>query len=538
MRRTFAILVFLVYALVTVTGQDNARKKRKVEITGEKLVHDNKMSESVRLILGDVKITHGNVIMYCDSAYFYSDSNRVEAYNHIHIIQNDSIHLYGDYLEYEGNTRYVRVRKNVRLVKKEMVLTTQNLDYDRNKDIAFYFGGGKIVDDGNTLTSKLGYFYANENEAFFKDSVVAKNDKYTIFSDTLKYNTVSKITNILGPTFIVSDENIIYCEDGFYDTANDVSVLKKNSYVEGKTSTIKGDTIYYDRKRRFGEVFGHMQLIDTVNNIVIKGGYGYYNELTKRAFATKKATLLQVYQSDTLYLHSDTLRMDPVQDTVTNEESRLIRAFHHVKFYRSDFQGRCDSMIYDFRDSVNIFYHDPVLWAMGNQMTAQVIKLYTKNKVLYKAELENGAFIVAPEDTLFYDQLKGKRMTGYIKDNVLYRIDVEGNAQTIYYPKDQEVVIGANKAESSDMTIFLDNGHIKDIIMKNTPKGNLKPPVFLTEKDEKLPGFRWLEDYRPKSRYDIYIQDELPKDEDATNIYEGFQIEDIKTTAPEKKLEK
>ncbi len=538
MRRTFAILVFLVYALVTVTGQDNAPKKRKVEITGKKLVHDSKMSESVRLILGDVKITHGNVIMYCDSAYFYSDSNRVEAYNHIHIIQNDSIHLYGDYLEYEGNIRYVRVRKNVRLVKKEMVLTTQNLDYDRNKDIAFYFGGGKIVDDGNTLTSKLGYFYANENEAFFKDSVVAKNDKYTIFSDTLKYNTVSKITNILGPTFIVSDENIIYCEDGFYDTANDVSVLKKNSYVEGKTSTIKGDTIYYDRKRRFGEVFGHMQLIDTVNNIVIKGGYGYYNELTKRAFATKKATLLQVYQSDTLYLHSDTLRMDPVQDTVTNEESRLIRAFHHVKFYRSDFQGRCDSMIYDFRDSVNIFYHDPVLWAMGNQMTAQVIKLYTKNKVLYKAELENGAFIVAPEDTLFYDQLKGKRMTGYIKDNVLYRIDVEGNAQTIYYPKDQEVVIGANKAESSDMTIFLDNGHIKDIIMKNTPKGNLKPPVFLTEKDEKLPGFRWLEDYRPKSRYDIYIQDELPKDEDATNIYEGFQIEDIKTTAPEKKLEK
>ena len=137
MRRSFAILVFLVYALAMVTGQGNAPKKRKVEITGNKLVHDKNMSESVRLILGDVKITHGNVIMYCDSAYFYSDSNRVEAFNHIHIIQNDSIHLYGDYLDYEGNTRYVRVRKNVRLVKKEMVLTTQNLDYDRNKDIAF-----------------------------------------------------------------------------------------------------------------------------------------------------------------------------------------------------------------------------------------------------------------------------------------------------------------------------------------------------------------------------------------------------------------
>jgi lipopolysaccharide export system protein LptA len=518
--------------LSSVYAQEKAPKKRKVEITGKKLVHNKDMSEAVRLILGDVKITHGNVVMFCDSAYFYNDSNRVEAYDNIHIIQNDSIHLYGDYLEYEGNTRFVKVRKNVRLIKGNVVLTTQKLDYDRNNDLAYYFDGGEIVDSGNTLTSEIGYFYANTNEAFFKDSVVAKNNKYTIFSDTLKYNTVTKITTMLGPTFVVSDDNIIYCEDGYYDTENDIAVLRNNSYVEGKTSTIKGDTIYYDRKRRFGEVFGHMQLIDTVNKIVIKGGYGFYNELTKRAFASKKPTLMQEYHGDTLYLHADTLRLDPVRDTVRNEDSRLIRAYHHVKFFRADFQGRCDSMIYDFRDSVNIFYHDPVLWAMGNQMTAQFIKLYSKNNVVYKAELENGAFIVSPEDTLYYNQLKGKRMTGYIKDNILYRIDVEGNAQTIYYPKDQELIIGANKAESSNMTIYLEEGRIKDILMRNSPKGNLKPPIFLSEEDAKLSGFRWLDDYRPKNIPDIYIHDELPKDEETTNIYEGFKIEEIKTEAP------
>jgi lipopolysaccharide export system protein LptA len=532
MRRSLIVFTFLLSVLSSVYAQEKAPKKRKVEITGKKLVHNKDMSEAVRLILGDVKITHGNVVMFCDSAYFYNDSNRVEAYDNIHIIQNDSIHLYGDYLEYEGNTRFVKVRKNVRLIKGNVVLTTQKLDYDRNNDLAYYFDGGEIVDSGNTLTSEIGYFYANTNEAFFKDSVVAKNNKYTIFSDTLKYNTVTKITTMLGPTFVVSDDNIIYCEDGYYDTENDIAVLRNNSYVEGKTSTIKGDTIYYDRKRRFGEVFGHMQLIDTVNKIVIKGGYGFYNELTKRAFASKKPTLMQEYHGDTLYLHADTLRLDPVRDTVRNEDSRLIRAYHHVKFFRADFQGRCDSMIYDFRDSVNIFYHDPVLWAMGNQMTAQFIKLYSKNNVVYKAELENGAFIVSPEDTLYYNQLKGKRMTGYIKDNILYRIDVEGNAQTIYYPKDQELIIGANKAESSNMTIYLEEGRIKDILMRNSPKGNLKPPIFLSEEDAKLSGFRWLDDYRPKNIQDIYIHDELPKDEETTNIYEGFKIEEIKTEAP------
>jgi lipopolysaccharide export system protein LptA len=470
--------------------------------------------------------------MYCDSAYLNSVTNVLDAYSNVHIIQNDSIHLYGDYLKYDGNSRMVKVRQNVRLVKKETVLTTDYLDYDRNSDIAYYFNGGKIVDSGNTLTSKLGYFYANVNEAFFKDSVIAENDRYTIFSDTLKYNTESKVTRILGPTFVVSEQNLIYSEDGYYDTSVDFAKLMKNNYVEGKTSLLKGDTILYDRKKGIGEVFGRMELIDTANNMIIKGNYGYYNELAKKALATKRAVLLQTYRGDTLYLHADTLRLDPVQDTVRNEESKLIRAFHHVQFFRHDFQGRCDSMIYDFRDSVNIFYKEPVLWAMDNQMTARLIKLYTRNQTLYKAELENNAFIVSPEDTLFYNQLKGKMMTGYIRDNDLYRVDVSGNAQTIYYPKDNEVIIGANKAESSDMTIYLEQGKILDIVMRNTPNGVLQPPVFLSEEDSRLIGFRWLEEFKPKSKDDIFEWRELPKNEDETDIYDGFRIEEMNTATP------
>ena len=529
--------VFFVFAVLTThsaLSQDKPQKTRQILVTGNQLVHDASMGDNVQLILGNVVITHGNVIMYCDSAYQYNDSNRVEAYNNIHVIQNDSVHLYGDYLEYEGNIGLVRVRRNVRLVKTTMTLTTEYLDYDRNDDIAYYFNGGKIIDGNNTLTSKLGYFYTNNNEVFFKDSVIAQNEKYTIFSDTLMYNTISKVTKILGPTFIVGQDNLIYSEDGYYDTFNDIANLRKNSYVEGKNSLLKGDTIFYARKSGFGEVFGNMELIDTANNVIIKGNYGYYNEITKKAFAIKKATLLQIYHGDTLFLHADTLRVDPVQDTIKNTQSKLIRAYHHVKFFRQNLQGRCDSMVYDFRDSVNIFYKEPVLWAMGNQMTAQIIKLHIRNQTIYKAELESGAFIIAPDDTLFFNQLKGKNMVGYIKDNNLYKIDVEGNAQTIYYPRDNGFVIGANKAESSNMTIYLDQGRINDIIMRNAPKGTLKPPVFLTEEESSLTGFRWLENYKPKNKNDIYIRDELPKDEEATNIYEGFQIEDINTVAPTK----
>ena len=124
---------------------------------------------------------------------------------------------------------------------------------------------------------------------------------------------------------------------------------------------------------------------------------------------------------------------------------------------------------------------------------------------------------------------------GYIKDNELYRIDVDGNGQTIYHPKDNGIVIGVNRAESSDLTIFLSDRKVEEIIMRVQPKGNLNPPYLLPEDQTRLDGFRWLEAYRPKNKLDIYIRDILPKNEETTNIYEGFTIEDIKTKAPEEK---
>jgi lipopolysaccharide export system protein LptA len=534
--RCTTLAIVLVFTLsLAAFSQDKKMKTARVKIMGaDSLVYLKELGDNVQSLVGNVRLKHENTWMYCDSANFNTDSNRVEAFRNIHIIQNDSIHLYGDYLEYEGRISLAKVRKNVRLEKKNVILTTEFLDYDKMNDVAYYFDGGKIVNNDNVLISKLGHYYPNTNEAWFKDSVVLENPQYTIFSDTLKYNTQTEVAGILGPTFIVSEENLIYSEDGYYDTFNNTAWLRKNSYVQGE-QLLKGDTIFYNRNEGIGEVFNNMELTDTANNITITGNYGYYYEQDKRALATKKAALLQVHQGDTLFLHADTLKLDPVTDTINLEDSRLIRAYHHVKFFRKDLQGRCDSMTYDFRDSTNTFYHDPVIWAQGNQMTAQVIKLYTRNKTLYKAELINGAFIIAPEDSLHYNQIKGKSMVGYIKDNELYRIDVDGNGQTIYHPKDNGLVIGVNRAESSNLTIFLSDRKVQEIIMRVQPKGNLNPPFLLPDDQTKLEGFRWLEPYRPKNKLDIYIQDVLPKNEQTTNIYEGFTIEDIKTKAPKEK---
>ncbi len=488
----------------------------------DKLRHDDKIGKNTQSLIGDVKLSHVNTILYCDSAYMFNDSNKVHAYGKVHIIQNDSIHLYGEYLEYEGNTNLAKMRRNVKANKGTTWLYTQFLDYNRATDVGYFFNGGKVEDKQNILTSDFGYFYPNTNELFFKDSVVATTPDYKMYSDTMRYNTQTEIVRIVGPTNIIGDSITIYSENGFYNTKTDYARLLKNNNIKGKEHTLAGDTILYNRRNGDGEVFGNMALRDSVNNIIIKGNYGFYNELTKYAIATKRAEMLQISGSDTLFMHADTMKVDPL----IVENSRIIRAFHNVKFFRRDMQGRCDSLIYDFRDSTAIMFNSPVVWAQGNQMTAQQVKLYTRNKALYKAELINSAYIVSPEDTTGYNQVKGKNMTGYIKNNELYKVDVDGNAQTVYYPKDKEQLIGINRGESSNMTIMMKDKKIQQIIMRVSPSGNMNPLFVLPHDDTVLKGFVWLDDYRPKNRDDIFLKLEIPKTIEQTDEYEGYEFSD------------
>lgn len=487
------------------------------------LRHDVKIGKQTQSLVGNVKLSHVNTLLHCDSAYMYNDSNRVRAFGNVHIIQNDSIHIYGDYLEYEGNENLAKIRRNVRANKGNTWLYTEFLDYNRATDIGYYYQGGKVENGNSVLISDKGYYYTTSNEVYFKDSVVVTTPDYTMFGDTMKYHTQTEIVHILGPTFIVSDQNLIYSEDGWYNTQIDESMLLKNSYIQGKENLLKGDTVYYNRKNGMGEVFSRMELHDTINHIVIKGDYGYYNEQTKYAMATRKAEMWQIYGHDTLFMHADTFKVDPLPEI----DSRIVRAYRKVKFFRFDMQGRCDSLVYDFRDSTSTMFYKPVVWAQGNQMSAQTIQLFTRNQAVYKVDLNQAAFIVSPETDSVFNQIKGKTMVGHIRANELYKIDVDGNGQTIYYPKDGEQSIGINRAESSNMTIFMRERKVSNIVMRVSPEGNMNPLFVLPQQETVLKGFRWLDPYRPQQRDDIFKELPIPEELEDLEVYEGYSFDEI-----------
>ena len=322
---------------------------------------------------------------------------------------------------------------------------TDSLNYDRLENISYYFDGGMLVDEENELTSIWGQYNPDSKEALFKENVKLVNKDFTLHTETLKYNTETKIADILGPSVLVSDSGYIYTTRGWYNTETDDCQLLNRSQVINKDSTqiLIGDTIYYNRRNGIAEVYGNMFLQDTIKKVILKGNYGYYNEKTEFALATDSAHAIEYSQKDSLYIHADTLKM------ITDSLGREMKAYPNARFYRVDFQGVCDTMHYVSKDSTIYMKKDPVIWNEDNQVLGDRIDVLLNDSTIEKAFVRNYALSIQKrpiEDQ--YNQLKGRNMTVSFIDGEMRHVLVDGSAESLYLMEKDSTIIGINKTES------------------------------------------------------------------------------------------
>jgi hypothetical protein len=169
-------------------------------------------------------------------------------------------------------------------------------------------------------------------------------------------------------------------------------------------------------------------------------------------------------------------------------------------------QGMCDSLVYRVQDSVIALLESPVLWSGDNQLTADSIWMHVNNNRIDSMTLFNLAFIVSRDSTETYNQIKGRQMRAYFRDNRLYKIMVMGNAETIYYVREEDFeLIGINKSVSSNMMIMMDNRKVNRIYYLSKPEAVLYPEQDLPKEEQFLRDFRWITGQRPASRNDIFI---------------------------------
>lgn len=502
----------------------------------ETLSFDEKRLPDAQILRGNVCFRHDSALMYCDSAYFFDKQNSLHAFGHVHLVQGDSIEGFGQTLYYDGNTKMARLRRKVRLIHQQTTLTTDSLNYDRQRNIAYYFAGGTIRDSLNTLTSRRGQYTPDNHRALFRGSVRLEHPKFTLTCDTLCYNTDTHQADLVSPTRIVYEQQTTILSDcGWYNTETEYAMLLRRSRIlHADGMSLTGDTIYYDKLAGYGQTIGHIESVDSTNRMSLYGQYSEMWEDGQHGYVTDSAMLID--WSDSLhytYLHADTLYTEEIPyrvsvllprdsiwvdsvrvaqsaDTLWQDTTyRQIRAFYHVRIFRDDVQAVCDSIHYHGRDSLITLSGNPVCWNESNQISADHITVYLRNGAIDYLHGEGNAIAVKQESADCFDQMAGKEMLAYVRDNEVYLVDVRGNAETIFYPREDDgTYIGVNKTQSSFVKLYLENRKIHHVLFTTATTGTLLPLDQAAEADRYLSSFFWAEQERPRRPSDIFLHPE------------------------------
>jgi lipopolysaccharide export system protein LptA len=572
----------------------------QIEIRSSQLIKGFQSSGFTRLI--KPIFAHEGSTLAADSADYNHAANTFDAFGHIVITQPSGTVIYSDLLNYNGNTKVAILTHNVRMVDKEATLTTPLLTYNMGTRMGTYTGGGKIVDGENVLTSKNGYYFGSTRDAYFRYNVVLTSPDALIKTDTLRYNANTKIAYFYGPTNIYGKDDTLYTENGTYNNETDQARFGKNNLYTQGSKSMKGDSLFYDRKAGYGRAIGNITFIDTAERAELRGGIGLYKKSDESILVTQNPYVVILsesdsakvdsiwYTADTLFskvvytkdvkpyrkdeLKSDTELSAPetavvppveqaaaVPDTATDSlvnkpvvtqdslklaarpatekprpvvqpaksggpdslknlsqkadsvsrdtaKNRIVIAYRNAKIFKSDLQARADSMFFSYSDSTVRCYFSPMLWAQGSQLSGDTIYLQMRNKKLNNMLLQHNSFIVNSEDadSTKFNQIKGKVITGYFKDNKLSQMFVDGNAESVYYVKDDSAYVGLNHQVSSRIKMNFADGKLSGINFIRAIQASTKPMDKLSDDDKILKGFIWKPKDRPKSKEELLPQ--------------------------------
>lgn len=501
--------IFFLFFLFSTCVLSSQTRKIIIE-NSEYQFADEEKYPGATVLLGKVKIKHDGIILTCQKAFYFKEKNFFKAIGNVLIKQGDTITQTSDYSDYDANSKQALSWGNVVLKDPTMTLTSDTLHFDRLNQKLFYNSFATIKDTTNTLKSKKGNYYLENKKFTATTRVTVVNPEHNLASNHLDYYTESGLTYLYGPSTITNteNENKIYCERGFYNTKTDISHFVKNAKLYLKERTVEGDSLYYDKKRGFASATNNIRVIDTIQNFITKGNYAEIFELKDSLFIIKKAVAISIVDKDSMFVHGDTL-------LVTGKpERRIVRTYHNVKIFKSDLQGKCDSIHTNQATGLTKMFKNPVLWSDRNQITGDTIHLLSnvETEKLDSLKVLNNAFIVS-KDSLSendFNQIKGRNMFGKFEKNKLRLLLVKGNAESVYFNRSEETNIleTITKEISSNIEFTLAKGQIETIKYLKTSDGKTYPPSKLPDDIRVLDGFIWRENEQPKKREDIFIKED------------------------------
>lgn len=436
----------------------------------ETISFNKKQSEDRQVLKGDVKVKHDNRYLTCDSAYFYSEENKIEAFSNIHLWEGDSLNLWGDYLLYDGNRELAEITHQVLFTHNEMRLNTHQLHYHFKNEKAYFNQKAHIKQGDKSLESLEGVYYTVTEKFDFFNDVKLNSLQDTLTADTLYYWLATEFANFKSNGVLKNKDFHILAHQGWLDQLSETAFLTEEVSITNlkDSSNLKADTCYlYDR----------MSTSKSFGNLLISFPF----------------------EEDTLQLTTDTLYQN------NTDSSAVVLAYNNVLFNSQSLSGSCDSLSYNQEIDSIALYNSPVLWLNNYQISADTISVFLKENKLEEVLLHSNSFICSEVDSNYYDQISGKDMVCYFNQNEINHIDVIGNGECVYFVKEEssEEIKGFNKIICSNMNILLRERQIHKISFFTKPDAHLIPISQSQVSDYQLKNFFWAE--KPNILADLFL---------------------------------
>lgn len=466
-RKGLLLLVFYLFAWTV-----NAQLAEVHILNADEQLHDEIAFPGIEKLIGNVHFEHDGAELFCDSAYYYKDSNIVQCMGHVFIIQG-TFRAKANTLHYDGKSGLANLSGNVEMVDGTSSLITPRLDYNTNSKIASYQSGAVINYENTVIKSKRGAFDRDTKVFLLKENVSIKQTDFDLSADSLRFNNEQKRCYFISKTKIKTAGNLIFCESGWYENETGNSELRKNVRIIDSTGRIiQADTVINRATDSLLIAKGRFILTDTIQNMKVFADYARNNRKTDESKIWGRALLLQIDKVDTTWATADTIRMLTSADSAKNKSYLLDK---RAIIYQDSSVMSADSILFSQQDSVVRFFKNPIIWTEGNQLTADTMWLDNRADSFRVLHLNQRAYLIKKVQGAYYDQMVGDRMDIKIQSNKISLVQVFGNGESLTHRTDSTVIQGVNRVTGARIDIYFKDGKASKIGFYENPKAKLIP---------------------------------------------------------------
>ena len=471
---------------------------------------------------GNVVFEHQGSVLTADEVVFYQKENFLKAIGNVVLTTSDGSKITAEEMEYDGNTERGIARKNVVLTDPKQTIKTETLYYDTIPNTAYFNTGGTIYsNDGSVMYTKAATYYLNSKMIDFIGRSNIETDKYTIISDNIKQNQNTGTSDFFGPTTIrdkANPRNYVYTELGTYNSKTGESFLNKNSKIYYNDKILTGDNLYFNRNTGFGKGNGNVTLDDPKQKRYIKGGYGEIYEKKDSAMITDKPYAVKILSKDSAYISAEKFLTFQKPDSANAlKKKSFLRAYRKVRIYKTDMQGRSDSLSFNETDGEMHLMRKPILWMGVKQITGDEIRIYTdpEKEITDSVRVLGNAFAISKADSLNlkdeFHQIKSKNMIVYMKNNAIDLAKAVGNAQAITYADDtnqktKEVTrVGVALSTCGEIVAGFIERKLEIVDCNIGANSDIYPMSKISKNDRFFKDFNWNTKDRLQKKNDIFL---------------------------------